>query len=186
MNKVISVDIQPEYDNVIHFNLYEFFNYITDRSPILYLYNGAESGLSSDTKDTILKYAFESNVNLYEKDILFIDKGYGFFRGWMDNGLDENVIKEMFIYLLEHNLSDSRDVISNENDIKKIIPSANDYEYDTILKEPLFLPSMDLNVFNHFDNSELVGGAANECLAEVRIILEALDIKYDLNKKFIY
>ena len=114
-------------------------------------------------------------------DITFIDKGYGFFRSWMDMDVDEDTTIEVIRYMLKNDMSDSREL--EEDELEEL--TGDEYDAD-MGNDPLSILDIPLTLLKRFNNSNIVGGAANECLAEVVLFLDALNIKYNTVRKFIY
>jgi len=113
---VIVVDIQPMYKNAMKFDIGEFGNFLLEQKDILYFYNGPDT-VGDDKKSDIIEWLYEhSDYNdlLYEKltsrDTIWYDKGYAFFRGWMDQGADSGFIKKAIRFMLSKKVNDSRDI----------------------------------------------------------------------------
>lgn len=162
LDSVIVVDIQPMYEKYIDFNMSDFVEYLDSKSRILYFYVGSEnSGIGTDTKEDIMYWLTEHGLDEDKlKDIEFVDKGYAFFRGKMDDTtFDDEDIVRMVKYLIDNDLGDTRDIESQDirNDLG--------LEDNSDEEDPLYLPSyFDRNDLDGFENSELVGGGADECL----------------------
>lgn len=91
-NNLIIVDIQPMYAHAIKFSIHKFTQFIKEQGKILYFYNGPGT-VGDDSKHDIIEWLAEESdydeelINkLHSHDVLWFDKGYAFFRGWMDNG----------------------------------------------------------------------------------------------------
>jgi len=67
-NNVIVVDIQPIYKNYIHFNIYDFCNFLLEQRDILYLYNGPDT-VGSDNKEGIIDWLYKESD--YNDDLLY-------------------------------------------------------------------------------------------------------------------
>ena len=183
MKKLISVDIQPLYTKWINFSIRKFCSFLEDYDSVLYLFNGPET-VDGDSKGDIIDWLLENGLDKEEVfKINFLDKGYGFFRGWMDQGLDNDTIENVFRYMLDNDVRDSRDI--EEEDIGDLIERFPDLE-DIDLDEPIHLPEFNLDVLNKYNRSHLVGGQENDCLAEFIILLKSLDIKFKIINKFVY
>ena len=188
---IINVDIQPEYEKYISFNLREWVNFINTNAAhndIVFLYNGA------DTLGMIDEYSFkEWLVDLgIGEDIVwgatFYDKGYAFFRYCMDNSIDEENIVDLVKYMIQHNINDSRDIDEDmwnnymeetnhdQQDVRDLLENADDM---------VNIPDL-MDFLKRHSNIVLTGGGINECLKEVEIALLSLDKNYNTLSKFVY
>jgi hypothetical protein len=90
--------------------------------------------------------------------------------------LDESDIIEIVNYMMDNKISDYRDIdISNmpfNNNIK------NKFENEEI---EIFLPSFDYTILKQYNNSTIIGGGKDKCLAEIIILLNALGLKYTID-----
>jgi hypothetical protein len=188
---IISVDIQPEYENYINFDIWswiEFLNNNSDNNYIVFLYNGADTlGMISeyDYKMWLLEYGLNEDV-LYSAD--FIDKGYAFFRYCMDSGIDDDNIVSIVKYMYQNNINDSRDIDEDMwmdfmekydqtlEDVRELLEYSDDL---------IHIPDVMDNLKN-YDNIVIMGGGMNECLKEIEIALMSLDKPYEKLDKFIY
>lgn len=188
---IINVDIQPEYQNWITFNInnwVDFINQNGEQNNIVFLYNGA------DTMGMIEEYEFQNwlielgiDENIIE-NATFYDKGYAFFRYCMDNSIDEDNIVDLVKYMVRHDITDSRD-IDNEmwnnfmtetnhtvQDVRELLENADDM---------INIPDL-MDFLSNYSNIVLTGGGINECLKEVEIALLALDKPYNILSHFTY
>ena len=188
-SKLIIVDIQRAYENSIHFDLEDFANDLVNfNGRTLYLYNGEDMGFGDFNEEVVFWLNEEADLDDESIDEIYnihhIDKGYGFFRDVMDEGYDEDDIVEVVKYMIKTRNYDSRYIdeegweeINIDEDLK-----------EALKKEILSLgmPSFDLKELKHFDNCTLIGGGEEECLKEIEILLQAMDISYNLYGKYIY
>lgn len=179
---IIVVDIQKEYQKFIHFKIWDFCHFLNNQRRILYLYNGESLGMTSEDE---LKYFLLENE--LEEDTLdsidFIDKGYAFLRGWMDAGIDEDIIIQALRHMDRRNINDSRDIEVEE--WIELIPDLEDYSH-IIDGDCINFPDIDKHELRRWNNSYICGGGRDECLKEVLILLEAFNIKTKPIQKFIY
>ena len=186
-NNVIAVDIQPMYKNYIRFPIWKFTDFLLEQRKILYFYNGPDT-LGSDSKNDIIDWLMEEsdyNEELYKKlsskDTIYYDKGYAFFRGWMDNGADPAFIKQAVRFMLQRKVYDSRDIEPEEWEEKFPNDWDDSFDYDNI-----YIPDIPLNILKQFSGSYIVGGGRNECLKEVQILMSIFNIRAKEVKDFIY
>lgn len=188
---IINVDIQPEYQNWISFNLNNWVNFINqngEQNNIVFLYNGA------DTMGMIEEYEFQNwlielgiDENIIE-NATFYDKGYAFFRYCMDNSIDEDNIVDLVKYMVKHSITDSREIdnemwnnfMSETNhtlqDVRELLENADDM---------INIPDL-MDFLSNYSNIVLTGGGINECLKEVEIALLALDKPYNILSQYTY
>lgn len=189
---LISIDIQPEYENYILFisQFIDFLNKSYDSlNSLTFLYNGA------DTLGMINEYDYKMwllDKGLNEEIIdsaNFYDKGYAFFRYCMDEGADEEELVNLVKYMIQHNINDSRDI-----DEEMWNGFMNQYGYDSSEVRDLLEPANDcinipdlMNYLKRYSGKILIcGGGINECFKEVEIALNALNKPYNVLTKFTY
>lgn len=189
-NNLIVVDIQPDYSKNIHF-LPEFaqflINTVKQRKKIIYFYNGQEVGGSDDAHSIIfwllesLNYEEEEMDEVYGllmHNIIWIDKGYGFFRNWMDQDVSDDVIIKVIRLMVIKKINDSRQL--DEEELNNLGVCSSLYQ------DGIHLPNISLNQLKQFNGSYLCGGGRDECLKEVQLLMNAFNIKYTLLNRFIY
>jgi len=181
----------------IKFSISEFGNFLNSiRNNILYFYNGPDTIGSPDTPGVIIEWLVENNPELENLDwnnnnknkITFADKGYAFFRDFLDHGISYNGVKQTLRYMYMHKITDSRDVPKEQ---WKNILSDIDYEHahEAIEDEGItvFTPEIDIaDLKANYNNCLLCGGGQNECLKEIQMLFSIFNIKYTLVDKFIY
>jgi len=139
--------------------------------------------LCLDNESQVRRFLYENGFDKWKmKDIQFVDKTYGFLRGWMDMGIDVGIIKKAIRYMMSKRENDSRDIPYEE--WLSVIPDLGDYE--GIDSEPIYLPSFSMAQLKSFQGSYLVGGGRNECLKEVEILLSTFNIHVIKVERFIY
>lgn len=187
-NNVIVVDVQPIYKGPMRFKTWEFAQFLKDQGKILYYFNGPDT-IGGDSKREIIDWLSESldyDDDLYKKlndktQTIWYDKGYAFFRGWMDNGAGEGFIKKAIRYMMSKRVNDSRDIDPEEWQEKFPDDWQDSYDADNI-----YLPDIPINILKQFSGSYLVGGGKNECLREVEILMSIFNIRSTKVGKFIY
>lgn len=188
---IINVDIQPEYQSYISFNLYqwaELINQHAQNNNIVFLYNGYDT-LGMISQPEYMNWLYELGI---DDDILdnatFIDKGYAFFRYCMDNSIDDDAIIDIIKYMNNNNINDSRDINTDmwndfmektnhtRQEVRELLENADDL---------INIPDLMLELQN-MSNIILTGGGINECLKEVELALMALDKNYQVLSEFTY
>lgn len=191
---LIVVDIQPLYQEAAErkFSIEEFGDFLNSiKKNVLYFYNGPDTIGSDDSSNVIINWLIEHNYNLEEFDwdkVDFYDKGYSFFRDWMDAGVSDNGMLKALRYMYMNRKYDSRDIPVEE--WAKILPEA-DFEAirESIEDEGLTIWTPDISIAdlkNNWNNSLLCGGGMNECLKEIQILMNAFNISFRLVDRFIY
>jgi len=179
---VIIVDIQPQYKGYIHFNMFECAEFLNNQRDLLVFYNGPDT-VGQDTKIGVLHWWGEWGFDTIKgRSAKWIDKGYGFFRSWMDEGVDEKRIQEVVRYMVMNRIQDSRD-IPDEVMEGFILDYFESYFYE---HDPIYLPHISLGMLKKWSGSYLIGGGKSECLKEIKILLDTFNIRYTLVKKFIF
>lgn len=188
---IINVDIQPEYEKWISFNLSEWVNFINTNAAlnkIIFLYNGAESlGMisESDYQMWLIDLGIEEDVI---NEAIFYDKGYAFFRYCMDNSIDENDVAQLVRFMISHNINDSREI--DEEMWNQFMEATNNSleEIRGLLENAdhmISIPEL-MDFLNSFSNIVLTGGGINECLKEVEIALLAMEKPFNILSDFTY
>lgn len=185
-NNVIVVDVQPMYKNFIPFKMYEFTNFLKEQGRILYYYNGPDT-VGSDTKSQIIDWLYEVSDyddelfnKLNHRDTIWYDKGYAFFRGFLDQGVDTSTIKKAVRYMMSKKVNDSREIEPEE--WIEVLPELEGVYFEDMIN----LPDIPLNVLKRWSGSYIVGGGKNECLKEVQLLMSIFNIKAKEVRKFIY
>ena len=190
---LISVDIQPEYQDYLSFDLRDYLLFlnqnIENMSSLTFLYNGADTlGMVAE-----YDYRFWLVENGFEEENLnycrFYDKGYAFFRYCMDEGIDEDDIVALVRFMVQNNINDTRDIDAEmwqnfmtetnteQSEVRDLMENADDM---------LNIPDLMDYLRNYGGALVLTGGGINECLKEVEIALMALSKPYNVLTQFTY
>jgi hypothetical protein len=188
-NNVIVVDIQPMYASYLNsrIDMGDFIEFIKEQGKILYYYNGPDT-VGDDTKDDIIRWLYEKSDyddelldKLESRDVIWYDKGYAFFRAWMDEGADVSFIIKAIRWMAGRKIWDSREIEPEEWQEK----FPNDWE-DFMEDDMLNIPDIPLSILKSFSGAYLVGGGKDECLKEVEILMSAFNIRAKKVRDFIY
>jgi hypothetical protein len=188
---IINVDIQPEYEEYISFELSEWVNFINENAEnndIIFLYNGPDLGMIDE--DSFKMWLFELGIEeeIVYNDATFYDKGYAFFRYCMDNSIDEENIVDLIKYMISHTINDSRDIDEemwndymeetdhDQQDVRDLLEDAGDM---------INIPDL-MDFLEDYSNIVLTGGGMSECLKEVEIALLSLDKPYNTLSEYVY
>lgn len=178
----IVVDVQPEYaywdsrNKKICRNLIQFVNGQT--SKILMFINGEESGMSGDTKESVMSYWEDNGFTRDWNNVTIIDKGYGFFRNWMDAGVsDASIIKAIRI-MTQNRWNDSRENVEDYDDAASAEKWKKVLNDDSIPFDMISIHPFSMRKLKEYSGSYIMGGGRNECLKEVELLMNAYNIKY--------
>ena len=205
---VIVVDVQPEYsgmndgnENAVFPQIINFVNKQT--GPVLMFVNAEDQGLTGDTvhdaqrywEDTLIELGYgkpedegeDENGEYYYNEaespidwrrFEIVDKGYGFFRAYMDQGVDAATMIKMIRYLYQNKINDARQL--DYDDYVAIMGS------DKLIDENFSINWTSVAQLKRFNGAYLVGGGRNECLREVELLMNAFNIKYKRIDSLVY
>jgi hypothetical protein len=193
-------DIQPEYQSWMRdsFAIGRFIDWLSSLldsgADVLYLYNGESMGMCSET---VLKEWLVDDCGLgpdlldgeeSNGHIRFYDKGYAFFRTCLDSGIAEEDVVALVRFMIDHDVHDSRELSGDDWDR---FVSEHDLDLSElrslmeISDECIWIPDL-MDELRPLSNVVLTGGGVEECLKEVEIALQALDMSYVLERRFLY
>lgn len=191
---VIVVDVQPAYSGAIHFapELAQFLNSRTGK--VWMMYNGSEnSGTSDDSIQDVYQYWFDNGLGNEDPDefdniissFTWTDKGYAFFRSWMDSGISDNVIIRVLREMVQQRVYDSRDLFDgDETQFTEFL--GKDFN-DIMLGDNLYIPhELPVAKLRQYNGAYICGGGQHECLKEVLIWMSVFNIRYKSMNNFIY
>lgn len=188
----IVVDVQPAYSNVwgqggenpVFAKIINFVNQQT--GPVLMFVNAEQTGLTEDTIQDVKTYwdatargeLYGSHDEAAEPVIdwgrfTIVDKGYGYFRAWMDLGVSDTVIIKVIRALYQQKVNDSRDLLVTE--LKQLV--GTEWQ-DWMEDDPIIVEWTSVAQLKQFSGSYIMGGGRNECLREVELLMNAFNIKY--------
>lgn len=187
---VIVVDVQPEYsgindgaDDSLFDEIISFVNNQTGK--VLMFVNAEDTGVSGDSISDIKLYWEDSGFDPNNWDRVSIeDKGYGYFRSWMDNGISDKLIISIIRLLYQHKVNDSRMLFEDNPEYLEKLAGHEFAEW--MIDDPIMVEWASLKQLKQFEGSYLVGGGRNECLREVELLMNAFNIKYKRIDSLIY
>lgn len=156
MDTLIVIDVQPFYEDKIYFDVSSLINHMQEYDKIVVFFNGEELGCDSlhDIYQYFLEYGMDESF-IY--DIEWVEKSYGFLRGWMDTGIDDDDIVRVLRHMYEQDITDSRDLDFADSEI--------------IADDCIFLPDFDCIISDN--KVAICGGSDNECLKEMELYFKA-------------
>lgn len=193
---IIVVDVQPEYSGMNDGDespiFLEIINFVNKQiGPVLMYVNAEETGVTADSIEDVMVYWDDT---IYPEEInwnrfTIVDKGYGYLRSWMDQGVEPSIIIKVIRELYKNKVNDSRMLFGGEDSdtylegMKSLI--GNEFE-DWMLIEPLITNWVNISQLKKFNGAYIVGGGRNECLREVELLMNAFNIKYKRIDSLVY
>lgn len=173
---LLIVDVQPSYDQWCGHLMDDIIKLLHNHSGRKVItFNGEY--LDLDSRDDVIQYYLENGLSEDTlDDIEFIEKDYGFFRGWMDNDIDNTTIIKGIRALIMNRKNDTRDLNWEEvfGDMEE--PS-----------DPLYLPDgITVNFMRNLSPFYMMGGGRSECLREIELLCNAFNIRYKRIDSLIY
>lgn len=184
---VILVDFQPAYesDDWGYRNaLTNACNYLNKAQPsrVTVFFNGMDVGIE-DMEGDVAEHYMEYGL---DEDMLdnfhMIEKSYAWLRGWMDNGVEQDMIIKTVRYMVSNRLNDSRDI--DEEVLEQI--NNDQYDMDILMGDHIYIPDISLSLLKELSGSLIGGGGKDECLLELQILMNAFNIKYKMVNEWIY
>jgi len=205
---VIVVDVQPEYANygnnaaVCH-NIVTFV--VNQTGPVLFFANAENTGVSGDTIYDIKRY-WEDEVYEYSGEyddpyqdpnfkepidwsrFTLVDKGYGYLRSWHDQGVDDTVIVKAIRLMYQAKVNDSRELFGGEDSdtYEQGMRDLLGDDYLIGMGDTISVGWASVAQLKKFNGAYLVGGGRNECLWEVKVLMNAFNIRYKMIDSLVY
>jgi hypothetical protein len=180
--------------------------------PVLMFVNAEQDGLTEDTIPDIKQY-WEKTIRGKEEEyydeeeyvasyngnnaqpginwnrFTIVDKGFGYFRSWQSFGISDSAIIKVIRLLYQNKISDSRQLFSGDEseDYAEKMQELLGVEYkDSVLYDPLIVDWISVAQLKRFSGAYLVGGGRDECLWEVKVLMNAFNIRYRMIDSLIY
>ena len=203
---VICVDVQPAYDNPVN---QKIINFVTKQTgPVLFFVNAQDTGTTDDHLSDIAQYWEErapgyqpeeegedENGEYYYKEaqgainwsrFQVVDKGYGYFRAWMDHGIEESTIIATIRELYRQRVNDTRELEFPPFNRRTATQSLIQGAIEEMDGDPLIVEWTSIAQLKKFSGAYLVGGGRNECLREVELLMNAFNIRYKRIDSLVY
>ena len=203
---VICVDVQPAYDNPVN---QKIINFVTKQTgPVLFFVNAQDTGTTDDHLSDIAQYWEErapgyqpeeegedENGDYYYKEaqgainwsrFQVVDKGYGYFRAWMDHGIEESTIIATIRELYRQRVNDTRELEFPPFNRRTATQSLIQGAIEEMDGDPLIVEWTSIAQLKKFSGAYLVGGGRNECLREVELLMNAFNIRYKRIDSLVY
>lgn len=211
---VIVVDVQPEYSGMNDGDENPVFPEIIDfvamkqTGPVLMFVNAEQDGLTGDTvasikqywDDTVCpeeeRYSYdEENDEYFENPdcpkiawnrFIIVDKGYGYFREFMDDGVEPRLIVKLIRYMYRERVNDARDLVFPDEGARTPEQAELAQLLDDYHGVSLHINWTSVAQLRKFNGAYIVGGGRNECLREVELLMNAFNIKYKRIDSLVY
>lgn len=198
---IIVVDVQPEYCQVgtICQRIVDFVQ--SQTGPVLMFVNAEDLGQTGDTIRSIYDWwDMMSGADWHEDSGTYlekidwsrfqiVDKGYGYFRTWMDSGINPAVIIKVIRLLYQNKINDSRLLFGGEDSDDYAINMqalvGNQFQ-KWMLDDPIIVDWTSVAQLKRFNGAYIVGGGRDECLREVELLMNAFNIKYKRIDSLVY
>ena len=178
---IIVVDVQPAYDKFCNHLIGPLCTFLNTQSgKIMIMFNGED--LDLDPKSDVIQYYLDNGLDGDKiSNIIWTEKIYGYFRDYMDSGIDVKHIKMILREMIINKINDSRDL---PEDYTQML--YDKYDIDVNRFSPIYIPDISVSLLRQFKNCYIMGGGKDECLREITIFLNALNINYKEMRNFIY
>jgi hypothetical protein len=189
---VIVVDVQPEYCGINDGDespvCVDIINFVTKQTgPVLMFVNAEEHGLTGDTVKDVMAYWEDSGFPHRDWGrVQIVDKGYGYFRSWMDHGIEPSTIIATIRELYQQKKSDTRELEFGNSSKRTPAQSLVMGAIEEMNDDPLIVNWISVAQLKRFNGAYIVGGGRNECLREVELLMNAFNIKYKRIDSLVY
>lgn len=198
--KCIVVDVQPAYykfNKPVHHRVIDFVAKQT--GPVLMFVNADNTGLTEDTIDSVKDFWNDNGFLDINEDnwrrVKIVDKGYGYFRDWMDGDVPARAIIKVIREMYRQGVSSSsmlwrKDMNENDDDadfyaekLHKLVGADFD---DWMTQDEIHIHWTSVKQLKAFNGAYIMGGGRDECLREVELLMNAFNIKYTRIKSLVY
>lgn len=204
---MICIDVQPEYSGMNDGDespvFPEIINFVNKQTgPVLMFVNAERDGLTGDTVQGIKTYweqtiAESKNIDFSSEDFdgtnlinwnryKIVDKGYGWFRSFMDYGIEPRIIIGLIRLMYQQKISDSRDIVWSRFGDRTSLMVEMKHAVEELDGDMLLINWTSVSQLKKFSGSYMVGGGRNECLKEVELLCNAFNINYTRIDSLVY
>ena len=134
-----------------------------------------------DSKYDVQHYYLEYGLNEDKlPSFIWKEKVYGYFRDMMDSGIEDKLIIKCIREAIINKINDSRDL-----PLEFITLMQEEFDLD-LDRYPFFIPDISIELLRKFKNGYICGGGKHQCLREITLFMNALNIRYKELQDFIY
>lgn len=184
---LVVVDVQPAYASAFDFQA-ELAQFINKRSGETLMYvNADDSGTTEDNiQGDIIPWWYEHGM---EEDVIhnleWTDKGYGYIRPPMDSGeVNDSEIIKVIREMHNQHVSDSRELFGGDEE--QIAEAFGEENLWWLTEDAISVGWIALDKLKSMSPFYICGGGEEECLKEVLLMCNALNIKYKVISRFVY
>lgn len=158
---LLVVDVQPAYAEWCSQVAKKVATRINNtRKPTVIMWVG--DGLTYDREEDVIAYLHHHGARPGKlSTCMFVEKDYGFYRPWMDAGVDSTTIVQVGQEMVNQRVFDSRDL-----DLSEWLDD------DASVMDPIRQPGFDSSALNFIDKFDVCGGGSEQCLAEIELWLD--------------
>jgi hypothetical protein len=198
---VICVDVQPAYERYAPELFPKIVQFVKNQTgPVLMFVNAERDGMTDDTIQDVVYWweeagglEYDENEDEYVSDINWnrfeiVDKGYGWFRNWIDQGVQPKFIIQLIRYMYQRGLNDVRQDTDGVRQYMTQNPMGGQViEWqDWMEDEPFVVNWTSVAQLKRFNGAYLVGGGRQECLREIELLMNAFNIGYKRIDSLVY
>lgn len=188
---LVVVDVQPSYSGIFDGDENQIFQDIISfanqqNGKILMFVNAESDGLTTDTISDIKEYWVDSGFNKDWSTVDIVDKGYGYLRSWMDQGVSDKSIQTAIRIMYQKKISDSREIVEDFDDTLSTEKWRELLDDSSIPNDMIAVNWLSISKLKALSPFYLVGGGRDECLKEVELMLNAFNIRYKKIDSLIY
>ncbi len=187
-NKLVIVDVQPEYAAWIHFDIADLVALAGDYDEVLWLFNGPELGHGD--VDNLRYWLEEEGGDEYlirgDGPVAFGAKTYGFLRDVME-ALPRDQIEAIGRSMVKYDVSDWRE-------LPRMVQVRHGLDEGFVDEHGCSFAFVDVGGRSHdlgpylkrFQGADIAGGAEYECLDEVCLLASFYGVTFRPLHRFIY
>ena len=188
-HSIIVVDVQPAYSAYDPGTCNRISQFVSKQTgPVLMFVNAELTGVTADTVADI-KHWWDERTDLDWGRVQIVDKGYGYFRAWMDSGVDPSAIIRVIRAMYQQNVSSSDQLFGGNDregyDAQMAELVGDDYA-TRMPQDPMTIHWASVAQLKKFNGAYIVGGGRNECLREVELLMNAFNIRYKRIDSMVY
>jgi hypothetical protein len=187
----------------------EIINFVNKSTgPVLMFVNAESMGQTGDTVQSIVqywddtvcpeeeRYTYDDEYQDYVENpdcptvnwdrFQIVDKGYGYLRSWMDRGIEPSTIIATIRELYQQKKSDSSELefppFNQRTPQQSLIMGA----MQELGGDSLTVDWTSIAQLKRFSGAYIVGGARDQCLREVELLMNAFNIRYKRIDSLVY
>lgn len=180
---LVVIDVQPGHASAIgQYMVNSLIREIQERlesgAPVFLVYNDEE--MSGDTLESVQNFYWENGLSPEQvADCTFIEKQFAELRGWMDAGVPDGEILAAVRAMRARRVWDTRCLPAEM--LEEMCPWGLDSG------NPIFVSQyLESSALARIRKLDICGGARDECLREVELWMDSLDVHYERLEHLVY